>query len=82
MLFRSLEPIPVEDASKEDQAVKLHKDGKSDAEISSRLGVEERIIHRWVSPSAAPNTYFGRAKDSSRKVRLHRALDAVMDSVK
>ena len=68
--------------SLEDKAVQLHKVGKTDAEISSRLGVEERIVHRWVSSVAAPVSFFGRGAFDTRatdRAALHRALDAVMD---
>jgi hypothetical protein len=52
------------DASKQDEACRLFKAGKTVVDISQRLAVPENIIERWVGYIRAPNTRYGKTKDS------------------
>ena len=69
-----LEPIPVEDASSE--CARCNGSGRNGANPCEKCNGSG-----WADPKKQGKP-FTDAKDSARRVRLHRALDAVMDSVK
>ena len=67
-----LEPIPVEDASSE--CARCNGSGRNGANPCEKCNGSG-----WADPKKQGKP-FTDAKDSSRSVRLHRALDSVMDS--